>query len=656
MKILNILSMILVSTGMVIPAVYAQVTKDNLDQNADQSQGNYAATNLNYLGGVGSLGMMQSAWKDPLQHMGEGQSRPGYTKYYWTPELVLPVRVREGMYTLINFPSWEVIENVYIGDGQSFNAEIQGPSSLMVYPDSSQFVGVDTNMIVFGRSGNKYVFYVQSETVNTDRITNAIIDIEVVKRRQNANGTATIGGNSGGGHINANAYGQNGSSADATFTRDLQKEDWIEKIPVDPTKFRFDIEVYVPNPDDIVIAPERVWRDNIFTYIDLGDKALTANQRPIVTLIVERSETPVGFRAAGPNNRLIIVEGMGDMVLRSGKRIVCLKLRRSDADGLENTIYAKTNDWDLQAKNYHKPEEELAPEENSKKEMFDNVYGDKTPEKSNENKSFFGISSFFGPAESQESSKASDAQGLSYEDMISGKKVLPTQSQNNAIKAPNNSQVAPIKQDIAQQNEQTFLDTLPKVQTYVAPQEQPNPNQENLVGQDDIKANGAEDVIPQYSENGGVVKMSSKDANMTAKEPSQAMGNSSNNSSPILITPKDENLEKQNSLVSAETEALLKEFRDGRAFSNADDSNISIELGTDKDVNNLEKLWNDISKNYSATLGKYQPFYSVDTPADGQGKEVFHLRVGPIKSLEEGDNICSQLGRNGIFCSVVRVQ
>lgn len=131
--------------------------------------------------------------------------------------------------------------------------------------------------------------------------------------------------------------------------RVICKEDWIEKIPVDPTKFRFDIEVYVPNPDDIVIAPERVWRDNIFTYIDLGDKALTAVQRPIVTLIVERSETPVGFRTAGPNNRLIIVEGMGDMVLRSGKRIVCLKLRRADSDGLENTVYAKTNEWDLQS-------------------------------------------------------------------------------------------------------------------------------------------------------------------------------------------------------------------------------------------------------------------------------------------------------------------
>jgi len=133
------------------------------------------------------------------------------------------------------------------------------------------------------------------------------------------------------------------------------------------------------------------------------------------------------------------------------------------------------------------------------------------------------------------------------------------------------------------------------------------------------------------------------------------VGNSSNNSSPVLITPREDAADK-NAVVSAETEALLKEFRDGKAFANVDESNISIELGTDEDVNNLEKLWNDISKNYSAAIGKYQPFYSVDTPADGQGREVFHLRVGPVKSLDEGDNICSQLGRNGIFCSVVRIQ
>ena len=131
--------------------------------------------------------------------------------------------------------------------------------------------------------------------------------------------------------------------------------------------------------------------------------------------------------------------------------------------------------------------------------------------------------------------------------------------------------------------------------------------------------------------------------------------NSANNSNPVLIRTQP-NHESSNTLISAETEALLKEFRDGKAFEDTSSSNISIELGTDENVNNLEKLWSDISRDYAAAIGKYQPFYSVDTATDGQGKEMFHLRVGPIKSLEEGDNICSQLGRNGIFCSVVRIQ
>lgn len=585
-----------------IPKVQAQVTKNNLDQNVDQTQGNYAATNLNYLGS-GSIGMMQSAWKDPLQHMGEGQSRPGYSKYYWTPELVLPVRLREGMYTLINFPNWEVIENVYLGDGTSFSANIEGPSSLMVYPDVSSYVGVDTNMIVFGRSGNKYVFYVQSETVNTDRITNSIIDIEVVDKKGKFVKNTTNGGAAyaNGYAAGSGIYSQDSLLADARYTRNSQKEDWIENIPVDPTQFRFDIEVYVPNPDDIIIAPERVWRDNIFTYIDLGEKALTAVQRPIVTLIVERSETPVGFRAAGPHNRLIIVEGMGDMVLRSGKRIVCLKLRRADSDGLENTVYAKTNEWDEQ----NRYASQIGQNDNvATTDNYEDVYGNGRNNSSVNNSAFFNTNSFA------------------------------------------NSGSTPV-------NDERVLDSLPKTTPVISvPQ---------VTGNTDVNVGKTELITPDYNNNNesvGVLYQSGKNGEKSAIEIANTeatKGNSSNNSNPVLIKP-GANDKKQKMVVSAETEALLKEFRSANKQSTTENSNISIELGTDENVNNLEKMWNTISHQYSATLGKYQPFYSVDAPADGQGKDVFHLRVGPVNSLDEGDKVCSQLGQNGIFCSVVRVQ
>ena len=97
-------------------------------------------------------------------------------------------------------------------------------------------------------------------------------------------------------------------------------------------------------------------------------------------------------------------------------------------------------------------------------------------------------------------------------------------------------------------------------------------------------------------------------------------------------------------------------YKYGTGFAGQKGENLSIELGTDSDVNNLENLWKDLSGRYSSLLGGYEPFYSVDAPADGQGKELFHLRVGPVKSLESGDTVCSQLGRSGVFCSVVRVQ
>ena len=615
----TIASMTLVSMLWAINAS-AQVTKDSLDQNADQAQGNYATTNLNYLGS-GSLGMIQSAWKDPLQHMGEGQTKPGYTKYYWTPELVLPVRLREGMYTLINFPEWEVIENVYLGDAQSFNAEIQGPSSLMVYPEASQFVGVDTNMIVFGRSGNKYVFYVQSETVNTDRITNAIIDVEVVKKQGATWATGNSSGGSGdSGFLNNEGPGANGSGVASTYTRNLQKEDWIEKIPVDPTKFRFDIEVYVPNPDDIVIAPERVWRDNIFTYIDLGEKALTAVQRPIVTMIVERSETPVGFRSAGPNNRLIVVEGMGDMVLRSGKRMVCLKLRRSDSDGLENAIYAKTNEWDLQNSYASQPQNNAAATDGVF--PYEDVYNDNGQ----------------APTENKDS-------GFFNNLFSSGAPALEEKQSDNS----NVSQSGKVQSN----NEFSGIDALPKVTPIVAENSVAAPK---VTAEVDVKTGTSEVIVPDYNNQPIAVKETAVHPEITVKkQTSENMGRSSNNSNPVVITPK-ENLSSQNSLISPQTEALLQEFRNGKGFSNTTDSNITIELGEDENVNNLEKLWQGISKQYSATLGKYQPFYSVDAPADGRGKDVFHLRVGPVKSLKEGDKVCTQLTLNGIICRVMRTE
>ena len=524
----------------------AQVTMNNLDQNADQSMGQYMPMNMSYAG-FSSLGMTQAAWLDPLQNLGEGQSRPAYSKYYWSPDLVLPVRLREGMITLINFPDWELIEDMYIGDNATFDGQISGPNTILLYPRKGANVGVDTNIILFGRSGNRYVFYAKSEGVNTERLTNSIIDIDVV---DGANGGGYSGGSSGNRSFSGGigkGRGASGHSAASSYTKRNQRNNWIEDIPVDPSKFRFDIEIYVPNPDDVVIAPERVWRDDIFTYIDLGAKALNMTQRPIVTMIVERSEVPVGFRTKGPNNRLIIVEGVGDMVLRNGKRIVCLKLRRSDDAGMENVSYADdlfSNEWYVQAP---------VPGRTSAEIGDGNIlqgFGPKYPEYSG------GMSGNYGYP------PATGGAGMAGFGAMGGG--------------------------------------------------------ENAAGM-----NGAGSEFGNGYDGFDYSQM-------------QHISNTEN--------------------YPANSNAIREAMGYGKGMNGAGSGDISIELGVDAQVSNLEALWSDLSQKYPDMLSQYEPYYSVDTPADGHGKELFHLRIGPINNLEDGDVICNQLGRNGVFCSVVRTQ
>lgn len=509
----------------------------SMDQYADQSQGNYQPMNLGYAG-FNSLGMIQEAWQDPLQNLGEGQTKPAYSKYYWSPDLVLPIRIREGMITVLNFPEWELIEEIFIGDQTQFAAAPSGPNTVLVYPPQGASVGVDTNILMMGRSGNKYVFYVRSEGVNTERLTNSIIDIDVVGGAGASGGSprgSSMGSIGGGTNINANSfYGANGKSSYSSFTKRFLKEDWLKSIPLDPSKFRFDVEIYVPNPDDVVIAPERVWRDDIFTYIDLGEKALNMVQRPIVTLIVERVETPVGFRTKGPNNRLIIVEGIGDMVMRSGKRMVCLKLRRADDEGLQYVNYAEDdNAWNV---------------------------GPKIPNGKN------------GGA----GGSANGAEG----------------------------------------------------------------NGVNLGSGSGFNGDASSNLGGSYGDG----------ANSTGGIGGNCM------TGPMCSNPDYSKMTRIDGSQADNVANPYAQYKYGTGFSGQAGESLSIELGTDANVNNLEHLWKDLSGRYSSLLGGYEPFYSVDTPADGQGKELFHLRVGPVKNLDSGDSVCSQLGRNGVFCSVIRVQ
>ena len=264
----------------------------------------------------------QAAWDNPNANMTAGSIKPGYAQLSWSKGSTLPLKLRNGMVTLVTLPNGEQINDVIVGDSGLFTVDAQKGGNTMFLTPASETMGGDTNMIVEGQSGNKYIFYLRGEPTNSSEITYSQVDIVL-------DGNAMLPSAVSKSTSGAGMKSIFNKPATTSNTVGVDGEDygWIKSMKIDPSEFRFDLDIFVPNPDDYVIAPERVWRDRIFTYIDFGDKVISMTQRPVVSLLVEGGESPVGFRTDGEDGRLLIVEAVGDMVLRSGQRIVCIKKR-----------------------------------------------------------------------------------------------------------------------------------------------------------------------------------------------------------------------------------------------------------------------------------------------------------------------------------------
>ena len=416
-------------------------------------------------------------------------------------------------------------------------------------------------MIIFGRSGNRYVFYLRSETYNTEKITQSVVDVlvgprytpvEYGGRLGNFNGATTTAAGSGSlsgtgapGWVTGRGGGQNPQIG--LNTASTGPKDWLKSIPVDPESIRFDIDMYIPNPSDVDIAPDNVWRDNIFTYNDLGPKALTMTQRPIVNLIVQDTEVPVGFRTSGPNSQLIVVEAIGDLVLRNGKKIICLKLRRDPSAGLEYTDYSGSQNMTA-----------------SPLTMKPSVISEEAPS------------------------------------TIPGT-LNPT---GTVVQNINVSTV-------------------------------PTPVQTVFNGQTSMTSNPTEIIIPQQSASVFY------DQNMAPMPsiPSTVMSSPEASSGIVGVMNQmtiANNGQPKNALTESET--------------------ISVELGTHADITELETIGENIYNKNTDVLTGYEPYYSVDTTADGNVRELFRLRIGPMKDVSVADKLCKKLGRRGFTCAVVRVQ
>jgi type IV secretory pathway VirB9-like protein len=284
------------SSTTTIPGAYLDSTEATIDQ---ETKGQFPTMER---GPALPLGTLQRSWDRPTP--ANGQTAPGVVHYMWHPDFVMGVRTRDFMVTTLMLPTWERVNEFYLGDSVVFEVKKVRANVVAV---RSRNAGADSNLTVLGASGNVYNFYLRSETWNSGQVTDLTIYVEAPHADDMVESSD---------HVKLSGYEPSAGVDDMP--------DYLRRIVVRPEDIRFDVRMFAKKESDADIAPERVFEDGLFTYFDFGERSDTV-ARPVVHQLVDGVDAVVNTRTAGPHGNVLIAEAVGDFTLRNGSRVVCVR-------------------------------------------------------------------------------------------------------------------------------------------------------------------------------------------------------------------------------------------------------------------------------------------------------------------------------------------
>lgn len=290
-----------------------------------------------------SLGLTQDAWNAKIRQRGESRTNPGYIRYIYNPADVFPVRTRESMITTIKLPADEKLTQAFAGDDQGFQVGIPTPNSIAI---KALYPGVDTNIVAYTEDGKVFTFYVRSEGYNSKTISDFLVDVVFP-----GEGVIEGGAMAPDGAVSPERQGKIDSTYPATAAERIRDpygsqvldkrekyRDYAEWTDFNPdTVVEGDLGIYVPVKQAGGTVPYRVFHDDRFTYIDYGPNASQMTEWPAPVIVIQGVEGPIGFRTTGPGGRLMVLEALGDFVLRNGQRVIVIK-KRSEVSSKDRTL------------------------------------------------------------------------------------------------------------------------------------------------------------------------------------------------------------------------------------------------------------------------------------------------------------------------------
>jgi ComB9 competence protein len=246
------------------------------------------------------LGAIQHAWDRA------GDMAGVYTTIY-NPHKVIRLRIREFMTTSVILPQWEVIESTVCGDKSAFHVQVMKSQPHILLIEPGAFIGTDTTLTAFGKSGNVYVFYLRGEGYNSKNVSDVAVYIRARQVYQTGDGKIY--------QAKQPSHSSKSSQTDPTVLND-KIPDYLEEVTFDPSKLNFDFSM----AGDSDIAPERVYSDGILTWFGYGAKLKTTTL-PTIYNVVDGIDTPINVNREG--NKLV-AQAAGSFTLRSGQKVTCV--------------------------------------------------------------------------------------------------------------------------------------------------------------------------------------------------------------------------------------------------------------------------------------------------------------------------------------------
>ncbi|KZB63150.1 hypothetical protein AUP42_01790 [Thalassospira lucentensis] len=288
-----------------------------VDQARDQNEGYF-----NAMSRPRTSGQVQDVWDqaDPEDAVYSTELCDGCT---------YKVRTREFMVTVVELPRGEIIEAVDLGDDGGFSVKPRGERRLAVRPSG---YGYDTSLVVYGKSGAVYPFYLRAESFNSVNVPDLIVRIEGAVQIDGdpaVPGFAGVLDDKGNPALPAMSVpGQSNKSAAidsaivglSATNPGTPADDFVAQSPFDPNALHGwgDYDLW----GDETLRPETVFRDDHFTYIRFG-KRWKDVELPTAYVVVDGIDELVNTRVQGET---YIIESTRPLItLKSGQSFLCIE-------------------------------------------------------------------------------------------------------------------------------------------------------------------------------------------------------------------------------------------------------------------------------------------------------------------------------------------